>query len=273
MVAGRSPGIRQVRARIEALAPLEVPVLIRGESGSGRDCVARALHAHDPRADTPLLSLRCGESGACWPTPAGTIYLDEIGRLSTPAQARWLESLRGGEGRGVRRILASTSEDLARCAREGRFLPDLWDRLARFAIFLPPLRERIDDISQLVPVLVAKIGRALGRQDCHVQSSVLTRLKARSWPGNVRDLEVAIERMVAFSPTGEITGACARAVLSEDCGELASLRAQKSAGQREELLRLLEECEGNLAAVARRLDLSRAGVSYRVRKYGLLGNS
>ncbi|MCZ6782101.1 MAG: sigma 54-interacting transcriptional regulator, partial [Proteobacteria bacterium] len=277
-LVGRSAGMRRVRERIAALASLSVPVLVQGEPGTGRDRVVRVLHELGARADVPLVSLRCGAAGTGDnavgrrpPTRGASVYLDEVGRLELREQARWLDVLHSTPS-PVARVYASSSDDLARRAREGAFLPELAERLSRFTVVLPPLRQRIGDLSELVGVLVKEIGASLGREDCRVQPGALARLKARPWPGNVRELATVLEKLIAFSPQGEISGERVRALLREMPEGVRSLRRRREARQREELVQLLEECGGNLAEVARRLELSRGAVIYRARKYGLLEN-
>jgi two-component system response regulator AtoC len=277
LLVGRSPAMRRVRERVRALAPLALPVLVAGERGSGRDRVVQALHAlgrPDREADAPLVRVRCGEDAQPAPPPGSVVYLDEVGRLDLPQQACWEQRLRTGNDGGApprfRRVYASTCEDLTRRVREGSFLPALARPLSRFTIQLSPLRQRREDVPALVTALVGEIGRSLGRDRCRVQPAALTALKARSWPGNVAELARVLEKLVAFSPGGEISGRRVRAVLREMPESVDSLRRSRKAQQREELVRLLEECGGNLAEVARRLGLSRGAVIYRARRFGLM---
>jgi len=272
-VAGRSIAMRRVRERIRALAGLRVPVLVRGEPGSGRDQVARAIHLCGGSGDAPFVALRAG--GAA-PAPriaaGGAFYLDEISRFSVPEQAHWYERLRGAEAEaaGAPRVLACASEDLGERAREAGFHPGLAEKLQRFALLLPPLRERLEDIAQLAPLLAARIGAAMGRPAVQLDRGALALLREQQWPGNVRELASVLERLVAFSAHGAITRERVREVLGESPDSVDSLRLRREHQQREELVALLAVCRGNLAEVARRQGLSRGAVIYRVQKHGLL---
>ncbi|MCG8589403.1 MAG: response regulator [Proteobacteria bacterium] len=273
LLAGRSAAMERVRERVVALAPLTLPVLVEGEPGSGRDQVARALHqlGHE---EFPFCAVRGG--GPEQARLAGeVVYLDEVGELSIGQQAQWLDVLRAVEREAgtVRRVVASTSEDLARKVRDGEFLPEFAERLQRFSIRLAPLRERTEDLDDVVPRMLAEIGRVLGREQCRIGPAALVELKAQSWRGNLRELAGVLEKLVAFSPAGEITTDRVLEVLGEIPESVRAIRGRRDHRQREELVRLLEECGGNLAEVARRLGLSRGAVIYRAQKYGLLQKS
>lgn len=273
-VVGCSAAMRRVRERILALSPLSVPVLVQGESGTGRDCVVRALHAIGEYRESSLSSLRCGrDSSSGLPVAGSVIYLDEVGRLPLRAQAEWLGHLRErqtGASRPMLRLFASTSEDLRGRVRRGTFIAELADLLSRFAIHLPPLRERRRDIPLLVSALLARIGNSLGRENCSVRPSALGLLERQNWPGNVRELAGVLEKLVAFSARGEITGDQVGQVLGEQLESVDFFRARRDVERREQLVVLLEECGGNLSEVARRLNMSRSAITSRAQKYGLL---
>jgi DNA-binding NtrC family response regulator len=167
-------------------------------------------------------------------------------------------------------VLACASEDLAERARDGAFHSGLAETLARFAILLPPLRERLEDVAQLAPLLAARIGAAMGRPGVQLERGALALLREQQWPGNVRELAGVLERLVAFSARGAITRERVREVLGESPDSVDSLRLRREAQQREELVGLLAVCRGNLAEVARRQKLSRGAVVYRAQKHGLL---
>ncbi len=167
-------------------------------------------------------------------------------------------------------MLACTSEDLAERASEGVFHAGLAEKLQRFAILLPPLRERLEDVAQLASLLAARIGAAMGRRGVQLDRGALALLREQQWPGNVRELASVLERLVAFSPRGAITRERVREVLGETPGGVDSLRLRREAQQRAELVALLAASRGNLAEVARRQKLSRGAVIYRAQKHGLL---
>jgi DNA-binding NtrC family response regulator len=274
-IAGRSPAAHTLRERVRALARLDVPVLIRGESGSGRSHLARALYAAGPPDRHGLVSVRCADADAAARVPParGVVVLDEVSALEPPAQARWNELLRRSED-GVdgapRRILASSARDLQSLARQGRFDAGLARRLSRFTLELPPLRSRRQDIPDLARALADRAASRMGRPPATFTREALRLLSAQSWPGNLRELDGLVERLVAFSGDGRITRALVAALLAEAPAGVASSRRSASRRQREELAALIEETGGNLAEVARRLDMSRGGVIYRAQKFGLL---
>jgi DNA-binding NtrC family response regulator len=273
LLAGKSPAMKRVRERIRALAGLRVPVLVRGEPGSGRDQAARALHELGGGGDAPFVVLRAGGAVPAPRVEAGcAIYLDEIERFSPAEQAYWFDRLRArdAETASAPRVLASAQQDLPERARAGGFHAALAERLQRFAIALPPLRERAQDVAQLAPLLAERIGAALGRPAVQLDRGALALLREQQWPGNVRELAGVIERLVAFSVHGTITRERVREVLGESEGSVGSLRLRREQQQREELVALLADCRGNLAEVARRLSLSRGAVIYRAQKHGLL---
>jgi DNA-binding NtrC family response regulator len=205
--------------------------------------------------------------------PAGGAWLlDEVARFSPAEQAHWHERLRAADADAAAapRVFASASEDLTERAAAGAFHPGLAERLGRFAIALPPLRERLEDVALLAPLLAARIGAAMGRPAVQLERGALALLRAQPWPGNVRELAGVIERLVAFSPGGAITRERVREILGESPDSVDSLRLRHEAQQREELVALLTTCRGNLAEVGRRLGLSRGAVIYRAQKHGLL---
>jgi DNA-binding NtrC family response regulator len=274
-IAGRSPAAHTLRERVLALAALDVPVLLRGEPGSGRSHLARALYAAGPPDRHGLVSIGCAdaEAAARVPPARGVVLLEEVSALAAPAQARWGELVRRSE-EGVdgapRRILASSARDLVSLAKQGRFDAALARRLSRFTLDLPPLRDRRQDIPDLARALADRAAARMGRPRVAFTREALRLLSAQSWPGNLRELEGLVERLVAFSGNGRVTLARAEALLAEAPAGVASSRRSASRRQREELAALIEDAGGNLAEVARRLDMSRGGVIYRAQKFGLL---
>jgi two-component system response regulator AtoC len=273
MLAGRSAAMRRVRERIRALAPLPVPVLVCGEPGSGRDTAVEALHVSGPHAGAPLVKLEAGAGAGRLPDAGAVFALNEVGRLGSDEQGHWRELVRSPEraaGQKVLRVVATTSEDLAGRAREGSFDPQLAEELLRFSIFLPTLGERVEDVPQVVRLLAARQGRAMGRESVRFERSALALLKSQNWTGNVRELASVVEKLVAFSPRGSISRDRVKEVLRESPDSVSLLRSRKAQQQREELVALLEECGGNFAEVARRLGISRGAVIYRAQKHGLV---
>ena len=224
-LVGASPALRQVLRQVEQVAPTDSTVLILGETGTGKDLIATAIHKRSRRAERPLIRVNCAalpaslieselfghEKGAFTGAIArkigrfevaggGTLVLDEIGELPLDLQAKLLRVLQGGEferlgstasRRSDARVIASTNRDLAAMARAGTFRADLYYRLGVFPITLPPLRERRDDIPLLAAYFVEKLRFKLGRQVTRIPDQVLADLQAYDWPGNVRELENA----------------------------------------------------------------------------------
>ncbi|MBN2702097.1 MAG: sigma-54-dependent Fis family transcriptional regulator [Methylothermaceae bacterium] len=235
---GRSPALRRVMEQVRQVAPTDATVLILGETGTGKEVVARAIHALSCRREEALVKLNCAaiprdlveselfghEKGAFTGAVArklgrfeladkGTLFLDEIGDLPPDLQAKLLRVLQEGEfervgGTETRRvdvrILAATNRDLAGLAREGGFRADLYYRLSVFPVRLPPLRERLEDLPLLVRHFARRYGEKYGRRFETVSARVMAALKSHPWPGNIRELEHVIERAVILSRGTEL---------------------------------------------------------------------
>ncbi|MEM9380299.1 MAG: sigma-54 dependent transcriptional regulator [Planctomycetota bacterium] len=229
---GASPAMQEVYALIERVAPSDVPVLIQGETGTGKELVARALHENSARRDHRLLAENCAAvpenlleselfghkkgafTGAVEDRPGhfvaadgGTVFLDEIGDMPLPMQAKLLRVLQDGEVRPVGsnatrrvdvRIVAATHRDLPTAVRDGAFREDLLFRLNVITIHLPPLREREGDVARIARGLLPGIAEEVGRP-ATLSEEALGALKAWRWPGNVRELENELRRAVALS--------------------------------------------------------------------------
>jgi transcriptional regulator with GAF, ATPase, and Fis domain len=227
-VIGEDAGLRDVMQQVETVARTDTPVLILGETGSGKEVVARAIHERSPRADGPVLRVNCGaippelvdselfghERGAFtsahsqrigWFERAdgGTLFLDEVGELPAAAQVRLLRVLQDGIYERVGgqrpqsadvRVVAATHRDLPTMVAQGRFREDLWYRIAVFSIRLPPLRERKQDIPALARYFASMVGLRYGSGPLHASEADLRVLEAYDWPGNVRELGAVIER-------------------------------------------------------------------------------
>lgn len=237
-LVGQSPGLKKVLQQIELVAPTEAAVLIHGESGTGKELVARAIHERSARKDRALIKVNCGAvpeslfeseffghvrgafTGAIRDKPGrfelaegGTLFLDEIGDVPLSLQPKLLRVLqekeleRVGDPRTRRvnvRILAATHRDLKKEVAAGRFREDLYYRLSVFPIEIPPLRERRDDIEPLVTHFVAQAARRMNRSAPRLTPLSLTQLRAHTWPGNIRELQNAVERAVILSQRGPL---------------------------------------------------------------------
>jgi transcriptional regulator with GAF, ATPase, and Fis domain len=227
-IVGADSGLREVMERVAQVARSDAPVLLFGETGSGKEVVARAVHRQSPRAEGPFIRVNCGaipgdlidselfghERGSFTGAVAqrrgwferadgGTLFLDEVAELPLPAQVRLLRVLQDGLVQRVGgeqsvavavRIVAATSQDLRAMMREGRFREDLWYRLAVFPLYLPPLRERVGDIPALAAHFAQRAAGKLGLAPRLPGDEEIRLLCAYDWPGNIRELASVIER-------------------------------------------------------------------------------
>jgi PAS domain S-box-containing protein len=243
-IVGRSPALLDVLAQVGRVAPTDASVLVTGETGTGKELIARAIHSSSKRRDRPLIKVNCAalpaglveselfghEKGAFSGAIArrlgrfeladgGTIFLDEIGELPAEAQVKLLRVLqerefdRVGGAAPVRvdvRVIAATNRDLLQEVRDKKFREDLYYRLNVFPVRLPPLRERKDDVPLLVHFLLDKFAVRVGKQLDGVSRETMQRLLEYPWPGNVRELENVLERAVilASGPTLDIAPDC-----------------------------------------------------------------
>ena len=227
-IVGADSGLREVMERVAQVARSDAPVLLLGETGSGKEVVARAIHRQSPRAEGPFIRVNCGaiaadlidselfghERGSFTGAVAqrrgwferadgGTLFLDEVGELPLPAQVRLLRVLQDGLVQRVGgeqslavnvRVIAATNQDLRGMIRDGRFREDLWYRLAVFPLHLPPLRERPGDIPALAAHFAQRAAGKLGLALCLPAEEDIRLLCGYDWPGNVRELASVIER-------------------------------------------------------------------------------
>jgi transcriptional regulator with GAF, ATPase, and Fis domain len=237
-ILGQSESLRRVLEDVEQVAATDATVLILGETGTGKELVARAIHGASRRSDKPLITINCAavpaalmeseffghEKGAFTGATqkregrfaladGGTIFLDEIGELSLDLQAKILRVLQEGEFAPVGssqtkkvdvRVIAATNRDLNQAVKDGRFRDDLYYRLNVFPIEVPPLRKRNDDILLLANAFAAKFAQRLGRKIEPLSDECKRRLMAYSWPGNVRELQNVIERAVITARDGRL---------------------------------------------------------------------
>jgi transcriptional regulator with GAF, ATPase, and Fis domain len=227
-LVGERDGLRGVMELVERAAPADVPILITGETGSGKEVVARAIHERSPRASGPIIRVNCGaiptelvdselfghEKGSFTGAVAvrkgwferadsGTLFLDEIGELTPAAQVRLLRVLQDGTFERVGgqrtlsvnvRIVAATHRELSAMVAGGQFRRDLWYRLSVFPIHLPPLRERLGDVGPFATHFAAQAGARLFGAPLVPTREDIALLEAHTWPGNVRELAAVIER-------------------------------------------------------------------------------
>ena len=231
---GSSPKFQALLTEVERVAPVDSAVLIQGETGTGKEVIARAIHEASPRRNQRFVALNCAAipaalleselfghergafTGACNQTKGrfetahgGTLFLDEIGDMPLELQPKLLRALqerefeRLGSTQTVRvnvRVVAATNQDLAQLVSRKLFRADLFYRLNVIPLFLPPLRERVQDILPLTEFFVAKFAASLSKPIDMIPDEVIAVLKAHDWPGNIRELQNFIERAVLFSP-------------------------------------------------------------------------
>jgi transcriptional regulator with GAF, ATPase, and Fis domain len=238
-ILGRSAGVHRVLEQIEMVAPTDATVLIHGETGVGKELVARAIHERSLRHDRPLVKINCTAvprelfeseffghikgafSGALRDrigrfqlADGGTLFLDEIGELPLGMQPKLLRVLQDGEFEPVGndqtrrvnvRIIAATNRDLKSLVHARRFREDLYYRLSVFPIEVPPLRERKDDIPSLAKHFLEAASKRFSRSGLHLTASQIRQLQNYDWPGNVRELQNVIERAVITSRLGSLS--------------------------------------------------------------------
>jgi DNA-binding NtrC family response regulator len=299
-LVGESPPLRAVKVLIRKLGPTRSNVLITGESGTGKELVARALHATGAEPDAPFLAVNCAaipnellenqlfghvrgaftgadrdRTGLFAAAGRGTVFLDEIGELPLVTQAKLLraietkEVLPVGATRSIAigaRVLAATNKDLSSEVDAGRFRADLYYRLNVVSIELPPLRDRREDIPDLVAVLIARHAVRLGRPAAGIDGATIRRLSAAPWRGNVRELDNALERALILADGPVLTPADFPAELLGEPAEASDsddLRAALDRFERAHVRRVLERCGGDKREAARCLGL---GLSSLYRK-------
>jgi DNA-binding NtrC family response regulator len=313
--SARMVALREQLATLSRLPAGAPPVLVQGETGVGKGAVARALHRLRFGDAAPFLEINCAalpanlieaelfgfersaftdakqaKPGLFEAADGGTLFLDELGELPLEAQAKLLKVLESGSVRRLGAlkerkvqvsVVAASNVDLERAAREGRFRPDLYHRLAALPLFIPPLRERGDDVTLLAQAFVAEASQRYRRPALTLAAGAREQLRAHDWPGNVRELKFAVERAVLLAPPGatELTqlsgvggaGGTARVTATPDGVrvELPPDGVSFEVLERAILLRALEATRGNVSAAARLLDLSRDTMRYRVRKHAL----
>ena len=307
-IIGRSEPMQEIFATIERVAPTRATVLLAGESGVGKDLIARAIHFHSPRRDRPLVKINCTAipenlmeselfgyekgafTGAVTSKPGkfeqadtGTVFLDEIGDVPGPIQVKLLRILQEREferlGSNVTRhtdvrVIAATNQDLRAALEQGTFREDLYYRLNVVPLNIPPLRERKQDIPFLANHFLRKLAADSGSAVESITDAAMERLMAYHWPGNVRELENVIERSLVLCRGSQL-----------DAGDVrleSAPRPRSQNGQHflpegltldqyeQELIReALRRADGNKSHAARLLGLTRNALRYRLTQMGL----
>jgi transcriptional regulator with GAF, ATPase, and Fis domain len=338
-LVGSSPQVQQLLHLVRRVAVSSSAVLLRGESGTGKELLARALHENSPRADKPFVKVHCAalssglleselfghvkgaftsairdKVGRFEAADTGTLFLDEIGDINLEVQTKLLRVLeemvfeRVGSSEPVQvdvRIIAATHQNLEALIRQGRFREDLFFRLNVLPIQLPPLRDRIEDIPELVEHFLRLYRQRCGKEVTGIEDDALALLKSYAWPGNIRQLENVIERAVVISErpvigveelppeiqavagtalldtesNGEQAGSDEAPVLVQEAASrlsqpeaavsLQAERAERDRREREQLVRALAAANGNKADAARALGMPRSTLISKLKKLGL----
>ena len=304
-IVGRSRAMEEVIKRAELVAQTKSTVLITGETGTGKEMVARAIHHRSAQREMPLIKVNCAaipetlleselfghvrgaftgatttKRGKFALADGGTIFLDEIGTMTTALQAKLLRVLQErefeplGAERTQRvdvRVIAATNRDLKQLVADGKFQEDLYYRLNVIPIQIPPLRERRDDIAVLIDHFVEKHRQRTGKRIDHVDDDVQAALQKYEWPGNVRELENTIERAVvlATSPILTTSSVSLLGATSTPSPGLPSMRLHQNIEwvERETIRRALEQSGGVKKDAAEVMGISQRALSYYLSKY------
>ncbi|ACG74471.1 two component, sigma54 specific, transcriptional regulator, Fis family [Anaeromyxobacter sp. K] len=307
-VLGDSAPMRRVRDRLDAAAASDVPVLVTGETGTGKDLCARTIHERSHRAGRPFVVVNCAaipealfeselfghEKGAFTgadrkrigrfeAADGGTLFLDEVGELAASSQAKLLRALESstfepvGSNRSVRvdvRVIAATNRDLASAIARGAFRKDLYYRLNVIDLHAPPLRERRGDVPVLTAAFLARIAGRLGRPVPQLEPAVVAALAAHDYPGNVRELQHALERAVALARGGpirlehlppDLAGPLPAGEAAPAGEGLARLGEAVEQFEQQYIRRALEKTGGHRARAAALLGISRKSLWERLR--------
>jgi two-component system response regulator AtoC len=316
---GTSPVMRELFQVLEIVAGTPSTILITGETGTGKELVARAIHHNSPRRDQRFVAINCGalpeslleaelfghvrgaftgavgnRQGRLEQAHKGTLFLDEVGTMSTPLQTKLLRVLqerefeRIGENRTTRidvRVIAATNSDLGRMVRDGTFREDLYYRLNVIPVHLPPLRERREDIPLLVQHFLDRLGRDLDppRTDVTLSQDAMRRLMAYEWPGNIRQLENTIERALALGRGRPQIDVAALPEEIQSSGQAAAeevlrlpdhgldLEAYVARVERELIHQSLERTHGNKRQAAALLGLKRTTLVEKLKRLDRAG--
>ena len=299
---GKSPAMQRLLTMIKKVAVTDANVLITGENGTGKELIAKMIHRYSPRAAETLISVDMGavtetlfeselfghvkgaftdakadRSGKFEAADGGSLFLDEIGNLSYPLQAKLLSALqtrhitRVGSNKSISvdiRLISATNKNLFKSVKEGEFREDLLYRINTIHLEVPPLRERREDIPQLADFFLRRLARKYGKSDLKLGEKALCKLESYAWPGNVRELEHAIEKAVILSDNQELQpndfymrtpDETSFAVESFTLEEMEKILIEKA----------LRKYDNNISAVAAELGISRPTLYSKIRKYEL----
>jgi transcriptional regulator with PAS, ATPase and Fis domain len=308
-IVGSSHAIARVKSEAQQVSKTRMPVLIEGETGTGKELFAHAIHQDSPRRESPFIRVNCasipphlseselfgyeegafsgakkgGKPGKFELANGGTIFLDEINELPIPVQAKLLRVLQEGEiervgGTHIKmvdiRVISATAADLKKLVGEKSFREDLYYRLNAFALKVPPLRQRLDDIALLCSYFISNFNNEIGCSISGIDDNALDVLGVYTWPGNVRELKNVIERACINARSGmikqnhlpgEIMCDLAAANASVDF----SLETYMDSAEKEMILRVLNAVKWNRGKASKLLNIHRTSLYAKMKKYGL----
>lgn len=301
-ILGTSPQIRELISKAERIADSRLSVIITGETGTGKELFAKAIHFNSPRSARPFVAVNCSaipetifesemfgiEKGVATGVEArigkiqqahgGTLFLDEVGEMPLQLQAKLLRVLeeRTLERVGSRtaipvdlRIIAATNRDLTKEIAAGRFREDLYYRLNGVTLRIPPLRERKGDIELIARQFLEKWSRSCGRPPLRIAKEALERLRNYPWPGNVRELDNEIERAVALAYGDSIALGDLSEVLQQSVPTAPGGKSLLKDSEKQLIEQALREAKGNKTLAAERLGMSREGLRKKLKRLGL----
>ena len=309
-ILGHSPTLLQVLDTAARAARTNSTVLIRGETGTGKELLARAIHFNSARKDNPLITINCSaipkdlleselfghrkgaftgaiadKKGKIEMADLGTLFLDEIGEMPLELQVKLLRLIQEGEiekiGSEVKnqvdvRVIAATHRDLQAMIEDGTFREDLYYRLAVIPLLLPPLRERVEDLPELVVHFFRKTQEKIGRPGLTLPPALMPYFARYRWPGNVRELQNVVERVAVLARGNEVSIHDLPEFLRRERAGADALEidlppqgVSLEAIEKELILKALEKCRWNQTHAARYLDISRKTLIYRMERHGI----
>lgn len=310
-ILSRNPRMLEIFSQIRKVADLKTTILVLGESGTGKELVACAVHQNGIRCQKPFVAVNCGaipenlleselfghirgaftdasndKAGLFEQADGGTLFLDEIGEMPLALQVKLLRVLQESEIRRVGdtaprkidvRVISATSRDLSADVAAGRFRDDLFFRLNVFCLQLPPLRERVEDIPLLAEHFQKRYGSGAEGLQLRIEPDALRSLMAHRWPGNIRELENAVERACILCEGGLITSSCLPPSVrlreesyqgESECDENLSIKKAEDAIERELIRKALAKTGGNRTQAAKILEISHRSLLYKLKEFG-----
>jgi DNA-binding NtrC family response regulator len=302
LLGGSSPAMRQIRDLVKRVAPTPSTVLLLGETGCGKEYLAEEIHQLSDRSFQPLFKVNClavssmsldtelfggNKPGRLELADKGALFLDEISEMNTETQVKLLEFLEGGQlenavtgekRKADVRIIAASRKDLAREVKEGRFREDLFYKLNVAPIHLPALRERKEDLPEIVDFFLRRLNKKLNKSVEKVDPSCMDVFRTVSWPGNLRQLEHVLERMILLADGNVLRAndipADLRSEIDLSSGETAGsfreiVRRQTQSLEKDLIEKALEEMDGNITRTAEHLGISRKGLQLKMKELGI----